>query len=61
MLYEVITHVEGRNCLLGGSVGISIYPEDGEDGPALIHHADMAMYAVKEEGGGRYGFFRREG
>jgi len=54
-------HVEGRNCLLGGSVGISIYPEDGEDGPALIHHADMAMYAVKEEGGGRYGFFRREG
>jgi len=53
-------HVDKRNCLLGGSVGISVYPEDGADGPTLIHHADIAMYRAKEEGGGRYCFFRRE-
>ncbi|WP_313894032.1 sensor domain-containing diguanylate cyclase [Psychrobacillus sp.] len=29
------------------SVGISQFPEDGEDGQTLMHHADQAMYAAK--------------
>lgn len=33
------------------SIGVAIYPEDGEDAEALIRHADGAMYRVKESGG----------
>jgi len=48
--------VDGKTCLLGGSIGISLFPEDGEDGPTLLRHADLAMYRAKEEGGNRYRF-----
>ncbi len=30
------------------SIGISLYPDDGEDYRSLIHHADQRMYAVKQ-------------
>lgn len=33
------------------SIGVAIYPADGADTDALIHHADAAMYRVKESGG----------
>jgi diguanylate cyclase (GGDEF)-like protein len=42
---------------LGVSVGISIYPRDGNDTATLIRHADIAMYAGKNEGKGQYRFF----
>jgi diguanylate cyclase len=34
---------------IGASIGISRYPEDGEDVHALLRHADVAMYAAKEK------------
>ncbi len=35
---------------IGVSIGISIYPEDGDDRKTIIHKADMAMYEVKKKG-----------
>jgi diguanylate cyclase (GGDEF)-like protein len=39
------------------SIGISIYPEHGEDMPTLLKHADVAMYAAKAAGKGTYQFY----
>jgi diguanylate cyclase (GGDEF)-like protein/PAS domain S-box-containing protein len=36
------------------SVGISIFPDDGDDPEILIRRADIAMYRAKEEGRNRY-------
>jgi len=41
---------------LSGSLGISIYPEDGADPLTLINCADAAMYRAKKAGPGRYAF-----
>jgi diguanylate cyclase (GGDEF)-like protein len=39
------------------SIGISLFPQDGEDSETLIKHADIAMYAAKAAGKGRYEFY----
>ncbi|WP_170942138.1 EAL domain-containing protein [Noviherbaspirillum denitrificans] len=39
------------------SIGISMYPQDGRDGDTLLKHADIAMYAAKAAGKGRYQFY----
>ena len=39
------------------SMGISIYPSDGENGDTLIKNADAAMYKAKEEGRNDYQFY----
>jgi diguanylate cyclase (GGDEF)-like protein/PAS domain S-box-containing protein len=36
------------------SIGVSIYPEDGEDVNTLVKNADIAMYKAKEYGKGRF-------
>lgn len=38
------------------SIGIAIYPEDGEDPETLLASADSTMYRVKEKGGNAYEF-----
>ncbi len=39
------------------SMGIAIYPYDGDDAETLLKNADMAMYHAKKMGKGRYEFF----
>jgi diguanylate cyclase (GGDEF)-like protein len=42
------------------SIGIALYPKDGETADELIRHADTAMYHAKEQGRGCYRFFAPE-
>jgi diguanylate cyclase (GGDEF)-like protein len=42
--------IEGRELHVTASAGISLYPEDGEDGETLLKSADTAMYRAKERG-----------
>lgn len=42
--------LEGREVVLTASIGIAVYPDDGEDASSLLKHADTAMYHAKDEG-----------
>ena len=42
------------------SIGVSLYPNDGEDMVTLIKNADLAMYQSKDEGRNNYSFFSRQ-
>jgi diguanylate cyclase (GGDEF)-like protein len=42
---------------VGTSIGIALYPTDGEDAPALLEKADIAMYSVKTHGKHGYQFY----
>jgi diguanylate cyclase (GGDEF)-like protein len=41
------------------SIGISIYPDNGQDAETLVKHADIAMYSAKENGRDNYKFFEQ--
>ncbi|MGE4278518.1 MAG: putative bifunctional diguanylate cyclase/phosphodiesterase [Magnetospirillum sp.] len=49
--------LEGREVFVGSSIGISLYPEDGDNAETLLKHADTAMYQAKADGKGRFKFY----
>ena len=49
--------LKGKECSIGVSIGISLYPADGEELGQLIKKADTAMYRVKHTGKGGYAYF----
>ncbi len=51
--------VEGQEIFVNASIGIAIYPDDGEDLETLLMHADTAMYKAKEQGGSSYQAYSR--
>jgi diguanylate cyclase (GGDEF)-like protein/PAS domain S-box-containing protein len=52
--------IDGHDLDITGSIGISIYPGDGEDSETLIKNADTAMYHAKEGGCNNFQFFKPE-
>ncbi len=52
--------VEGHAFRLSASIGISLFPDDGEDFATLHKQADLALYEAKAQGRGRYIHYRRE-
>jgi diguanylate cyclase (GGDEF)-like protein len=44
--------LEGRELRIGASVGIALYPQDGEDEETLLRSADAAMYRAKQRRAG---------
>ena len=45
---------------VSASIGIALYPEDGEDVSTLLKRADVAMYSAKDQGRGAYHYFLPE-
>jgi diguanylate cyclase (GGDEF)-like protein len=51
--FEVCEH----KLYIKSSLGIAIYPQDGEDPETLLKNADAALYRAKEQGRDRYQFY----
>ncbi|MFP3123651.1 EAL domain-containing protein [Ectobacillus funiculus] len=49
--------IYGRELFISPSIGISMYPTDGDDVETLIKNADAAMYLAKESGRNNYQFY----
>ena len=52
--------IDSNEIFIGGSIGISVYPADGENLETLVKSADMAMYQAKQLGRNRYQFYTNE-
>ena len=55
---EVPFSIDGHAALVTTSIGIAIYPADGEHRDDLIRNADAAMYGAKEAGRNTYRFYQ---
>jgi diguanylate cyclase (GGDEF)-like protein len=52
--------LSGHECHTTASIGIAMYPSDGDDVQTLTKNADMAMYLAKEDGKNGFRFFSKE-
>jgi len=52
--------LDSEECTVGVSMGIAVYPDDGEVIADLVNRSDTAMYRIKHEGKGTYTFFAPE-
>jgi diguanylate cyclase (GGDEF)-like protein len=67
MLAQIAAHIieslsqsynlDGSRVMIGASIGIAIAPDDGVTSEALIRNADLALYAAKDSGRGRFHFY----
>jgi diguanylate cyclase (GGDEF)-like protein len=50
--------LDGNEVVVTASIGIALFPDDGEDMDTLLKNADIAMYHAKEQGRNGYQFYR---
>ncbi|MDP2827903.1 MAG: PAS domain S-box protein [Sulfuricellaceae bacterium] len=53
-------NVEGRDMMVTASLGVAIYPKDGEQAADLMKNADVAMYLAKDQGRNSFQFYSPE-
>ena len=58
ILFEIASSLDilGQEFRVTASIGISIYPQDGQDEQTLMKNADIAMYHAKQEGKNNFQF-----
>lgn len=49
--------ITGQEVVVGASIGVTTYPEDGEEVDTLLRNADVAMYQAKERGKNQFEFY----
>lgn len=52
--------IEGQQQVVSFSLGIALYPDDGNDLPTLLRNADLALYRAKEYGRSCYRFYTED-
>jgi len=52
--------LSGNDAFVSASIGITMYPTDGDNYEALLRKADSAMYKAKEAGSNNYQFFTQK-
>jgi diguanylate cyclase (GGDEF)-like protein len=60
-ILEAVSHpiqIDDAEVFVSASVGISLFPEDGQDLETLLKHADVALYHAKENGRNSFQFYR---
>ncbi|MDR4508241.1 MAG: EAL domain-containing protein [Candidatus Brocadiaceae bacterium] len=57
---EMHYSLNGHKVTLTTSIGLSIFPTDGEDSEILLNGANIALNRAKEEGGNTYRFYKEE-
>lgn len=53
-------NIQGRELLITASIGITIYPDDGDTASELLRNADTAMYHSKDLGRNSYSYYTDE-
>ena len=59
-VFDTSFPIEGHNVRITASIGISLFPMDGDNSADLIRNADAAMYRAKDEGRNTYQFYTRD-
>lgn len=56
-LFDKSFEIDNKEMYVTASIGIAIYPKDGEESSAILKNADFAMYKAKELGKNRFAFY----
>ncbi|MGO4872948.1 MAG: putative bifunctional diguanylate cyclase/phosphodiesterase [Roseiarcus sp.] len=52
--------IDGFEVAIGASIGVALFPDDGQSADELLKNADLALYQAKSEGRRQHHFFRKD-